>query len=171
VDGAGHTVALDEQDRSRYDGAKVAEAQRLLDRALLARRPGPYQLQAAIACLHASAPAAADTDWRQIAALYGALATLSPSPVIELNRAAAIGMAEGPLAGLTHADAVRARHPELDGFHLLHATRAELLVRAGRPAEAETAFRRALTLAPTEGTARADLTRRLANLNGPGTFR
>jgi RNA polymerase sigma-70 factor (ECF subfamily) len=166
VDAAGHSVPLDEQDRSLYDRAKIAEAQGLLDRALLARRSGPYQVQAAIACLHASAPTAADTDWRQIAALYAALAVLSPSPVIELNRAAAIGMAEGPLAGLTHADEVRARHPELDGFHLLHATRAELLRRAGRPEEAAAAYERALALAPLEGTARADLTHRLANLTG-----
>jgi RNA polymerase sigma-70 factor, ECF subfamily len=164
VDAEGVTVPLDEQDRSLYDAAKIAEAQRLLDRALLARAPGPYQVQAAIACLHAGAPTAAETDWRQIAALYGSLAVLSPSPVVELNRAAAIGMAEGPLAGLTHADAVRARHPELDGFHLLHATRAELLVRAGRLQEAEAAYTRALALAPAEGTARTDLSRRLAKI-------
>jgi RNA polymerase sigma-70 factor (ECF subfamily) len=166
VDADGVTVPLDEQDRSLYDGAKIAEAQGLLDRALGFRAPGSYQVQAAIACLHASAATAADTDWREIAALYGVLAVLTPSPVIELNRAAAIGMAEGPAAGLTHADAVRARHPELEGFHLLHATRAELLVRAGRLEDAGAAYDRALALAPAEGTARADLTRRRAtNLN------
>jgi RNA polymerase sigma-70 factor, ECF subfamily len=163
VDPDGVTVALDEQDRALYDGAKIAEAQGLLDRALAFRAPGPYQVQAAIACLHASAPAAADTDWREIAALYGALAALSPSPVVELNRAAAIGMAESPAAGLAHADTLRARHPELEGFHLLHATRAELLVRAGRLEEADAAYARALALAPAEGTARADLARRRAD--------
>jgi len=166
VDVRGVTVPLDEQDRALYDRAKIAEAQGLLDRALGFRAPGPYQVQAAIACLHASAPAAADTDWREIAALYGALATLTPSPIIELNRAAAIGMADGPAAGLAHADALRARHPELESFHLLHATRAELLVRAGRPDEADAAYARALTLAPAEGTARADLARRRAKING-----
>src|SRR3954470_19218061 len=169
VDSGGVTVPLDEQDRALYDGAKIAEAQGLLDRALLFRAPGPYQVQAAIACLHASAPSAADTDWREIAALYGALAALSralappsPSPVVELNRAAAIGMAESPAAGLAHADALRARHPELEGFHLLHATRAELLARSGRFEEADAAYGRALALAPAEGTARADLARRRA---------
>ena len=169
VDAEGVTVPLDEQDRSLYDGAKIAEAQGLLDRALVFRAPGPYQVQAAIACLHASAPTAADTDWREIAALYGALATLTPSPIVELNRAAAIGMAESAAAGLAHADALRARHPELESFNLLHATRAELLVRAGRLDEAAAAYDRALALAPTEGTARADLTRRRAT-NTSDTF-
>ena len=164
VDAEGVTVPLDEQDRSLYDGAKIAEAQGLLDRALAFRAPGPYQVQAAIACLHASAPTAADTDWREIAALYGALAALTPSPIVELNRAAAIGMAESAAAGLAHADALRSRHPELESFHLLHATRAELLVRAGRPDEADAAYARALTLAPAEGTARADLARRRARV-------
>src|SRR3954468_24989008 len=183
VDSSGVTVPLDEQDRGLYDGAKIAEAQGLLDRALVFRAPGPYQVQAAIACLHASAPTAADTDWREIAALYGALAALPPAPVVELSRAAAIGMAESPAAGLAHADALRARHPELEGFHLLHATRAELLARSGRLAEAsaplpapeaelparsgrfeeaDAAYGRALALAPAEGTARADLARRRA---------
>ena len=166
VDIDGITVPLGEQDRSLYDAAKIAEAQGLLDRALVFRAPGPYQVQAAIACLHASAPTAADTDWREIAALYGALAALSPSPVVELNRAAAIGMAESPAAGLAHADALRARHPELEEFHLLHATRAELLVRAGRSEDADAAYDRALALAPAEGTARADLARRRASARG-----
>jgi len=160
VDDAGRTVSLEEQDRSRYDAAKVAEASALLDRALVAHRPGPYQVQAAIAVLHAGAADAGDTDWRQIALLYETLATMTRSPVVELNRAAAIGMADGPAAGLTALDGVRRRHPALAEQHVLHAARAELLVRAGRTAEAAVAYDRAIALAPDGGTDAADLRHR-----------
>jgi RNA polymerase sigma-70 factor (ECF subfamily) len=164
VDSTGRTVPLEEQDRSRYDRAKVLEAAGLLERAILSERSGPYQLQAAIAVLHASAPGAADTDWAQIAVLYGALERVAPSPMVALNRAAAVGMADGPEAGLTLVDGLRAGPGALDDHHLLHATRAELLRRAGRPREAATAYRRALELAPAQGTARGDLARRLGEL-------
>lgn len=122
--------------------------------------PWPYQLQAAIACLHAQAPRAQDTDWAQIAALYGALVRITGSPVVELNRAAAVGMAHGPHAGLALVDRIEA----LDDHVLLHATRAELLARAGRSLQAASALRRALELAPPGGAAHDDLTARLAAL-------
>jgi len=163
LDAEGRTVPLEHQDRSRYDAARVREAAGLLDRALAAARPGPYQVQAAIACLHARAPRAQDTDWAQIAALYGTLARMTPSPVVELNRAAAVAMASGPDAGLALIDALRARG-DLDGHHVLHAARADLLERTGRPEEARAAYRRALDLTPAEGAARGDLRGRLEAL-------
>jgi RNA polymerase sigma-70 factor, ECF subfamily len=126
----------------------------------VAHRPGPYQVQAAIAVLHAGAADAGDTDWRQIALLYETLATMTRSPVVELNRAAAIGMADGPAAGLTALDGVRRRHPALAEQHVLHAARAELLVRAGRTAEAAVAYDRAIALVPDGGTDAADLRHR-----------
>lgn len=164
VDATGRTVPLEEQDRSRYERAKVREAAGLLERALRFERSGPYQLQAAIAVLHAEAPGPAATDWAQIAALYRALERAAPSPMVALNRAAAVGMADGPEAGLALVDGLRAGPSSLDHHHLLHATRAELLRRAGRPEEARAAYRRALELAPAQGTARLDLTRRLDEL-------
>ena len=164
VDAHGRTVPLDEQDRSRYDARQVDEAGRLLARAAAIGRTGPYVVQAAIAHLHASAPTAADTDWPQIAALYGTLQRLAPSPVVELNRAVAVGMASGPAAGLTVLDGVR-RSGALDGQLLLHATHAELLRRAGRTAEARAAYRRALALAPPGGRERADVEERLGELD------
>jgi RNA polymerase sigma-70 factor (ECF subfamily) len=165
VDPAGRTVPLDEQDRALYDRARIAEAERLLDRAALQRAPGPYQLQAAIALQHALAPTAAATDWQAIAELYAALARMAPSPVVELNRAAAVGMADGPEAGLALLEPLGADGAPLADHHLLHAAWAELLRRAGRGFEAAAAYHRALELAPAEGTARADLTRRLAELD------
>jgi len=161
TDADGRTVPLDAQDRSRYDQGRIAEASGLIDRALAAGRPGPYQVQAAIALLHATAARAADTDWAQIAGLYGTLARMTPSPVVELNRAAAVGMAEGPAAGLALLEALE---PELSDHAPLHATRAELLHRAGRPWEAILSFRRALALTPPDGAAHADLAARLAQL-------
>ncbi|MCW3064031.1 MAG: polymerase sigma factor, partial [Solirubrobacterales bacterium] len=127
---------------------------------------GPYQLQAAIALEHATAPTAAATDWSQIAALYGMLARLAPSPVVELNRAAAVGMAAGPEAGLALLEPLGDAGGVLAEHHLLHAARAELLRRAGRGFEAAAAYHRALELAPEEGTARPDLARRLRELRG-----
>lgn len=161
VDPRGRTIPLDAQDRSRYDAARIREASGLLDRALGLHRPGPYQVQAAIALLHATAPRAADTDWAQIAALYGTLARMAPSPVVELNRAAAVGMADGPTAGLALLEALDGPLAE---HAPLHATRAELLSRAGRPWEAIVAFRRALALTPPDGAAHADLEARLTEL-------
>ncbi|HVW42658.1 MAG TPA: RNA polymerase sigma factor [Amycolatopsis sp.] len=144
---AGEFVTLEEQDRSRWDTAAIDEGTALLDRALRRGRPGPYQVQAAIAACHATASHAADTDWRQIAALYGQLARFTPSPVVELNRAVAVGMADGPAAGLALVDALG---DSLAGYYLLPATRAEFLRRLGRRAEAAQAYRDAIDGAPTE---------------------
>ncbi|MEV0664422.1 RNA polymerase sigma factor [Actinomadura luteofluorescens] len=145
----GILVTLEDQDRSRWDGALIAEGVATLDQAVAMRRTGPYQVQAAIAACHATAPDAAATDWRQIAALYGALARLAPSPVVDLNRAVAVAMADGVPAGLALVDELAASG-HLAGYHLLPATRADLLRRAGRAAEARAAYEEALALAPTE---------------------
>ena len=137
----------------------------MLEAALRPRRPGPYQIQAAIAACHATAPDTATTDWPQIAALYGELARWTPSPVVELNRAVAVGMADGPAAGLALVDALAATGA-LAGYHLLPATRADLLRRLDRPAEAAAAYRVALDQVTNEAE-RAFLTRRLADLGPP----
>jgi len=162
LDGAGQAVALSDQDRSRWDAGRLREADGLLERALRARRPGRYVIQACIAALHALAPSAEETDWPQIAALYGVLAANEPSPVIELNRAAAVGMAEGPAAGLALLDRLRARHPGHDPGAVA-AVRADLLRRAGRVQEAAGAYEAAIRAARSE-TERAFLRRRLAQL-------
>jgi RNA polymerase sigma-70 factor (ECF subfamily) len=147
VDERGELVLLEDQDRTRWDSAAIAQALPLVDRALVLRRPpGPYALQAAIAAVHASAPRAALTDWQQIALLYGELAKVLPTPIVTLNRAVAIAMADGPAAGLALIDAL-AQGGALDDYHLLHASRADLLRREGRRAEAAAAYRRALGLA------------------------
>jgi len=160
LDDAGDVVTLEEQDRGRWDAAEIAEGTALLDGALRHRRPGPYQVQAAISACHATAATAADTDWPEIAALYGQLAQLVPSPVVRLNRAVAVGMAEGPEAGLDLVTRLQASG-ELAGYYLLPATRADLLRRLGREREAAAAYREALELAPTEAERRF-LGRRLA---------
>jgi RNA polymerase sigma-70 factor (ECF subfamily) len=160
LDDAGDVVTLEEQDRGRWDAAEIAEGTALLDGALRHRRPGPYQVQAAISACHATAATAADTDWPEIAALYGQLAQLVPSPVVRLNRAVAVGMAEGPEAGLDLVTRLQASG-ELAGYYLLPATRADLLRRLGREQEAAAAYREALELAPTEAERRF-LARRLA---------
>ena len=160
LDAAGDVVTLEEQDRGRWDAAEIAEGAALLDGALRQRRPGPYQVQAAIAACHVTAATAADTDWAEIAALYGQLARLVPSPVVRLNRAVAVGMAEGPQAGLELVARLQASG-ELAGYHLLPATRADLLRRLGRDQEAAAAYREALELARTEAERRF-LRRRLA---------
>jgi len=144
TDAAGDLVLLEDQDRSRWDHEAIDEGLMLLDQALAVRRPGPYQVQAAIAALHAGAPRPEDTDWPQIAALYGSLARLLPSPVVELNRAVAIAMADGPERGLPLVEALGG---ELDGYHLFHAARADLLRRLDRRSEAAEAYRRAFELA------------------------
>jgi RNA polymerase sigma-70 factor (ECF subfamily) len=161
IDAEGRLVLMADQDRSRWDGAMIAEALPLVERALrLQRPPGPYALQAAIAALHAEAARAEDTDWWQIAALYRELARVAPGPVVELNRAVAIAMGRGPEAGLALVDRVAG---ELDGYHLLHATRADLLRRLDRTDEAAAEYRRALELA-SNGAERAFLEGRLAAL-------
>jgi RNA polymerase sigma-70 factor (ECF subfamily) len=157
TDAGGDLVLLEDQDRSRWDHDMIDEGLSTLDRALDERAPGPYQLQAAIAALHARAPRAQDTDWPQIAALYGTLALLEPSPVVELNRAVAVAMADGPAVALPLVDALAT---ELDRYHLFHAARADLLRRLGRDEEAAAGYRRALELA-TNPAERAFLNRRL----------
>jgi RNA polymerase sigma-70 factor (ECF subfamily) len=158
VNDDGDLVPLEEQDRSRWEQAAIDEGIELLERALRRRQEGPYQLQAAIAACHATAKAAADTDWNEIAGLYGRLAILVPSPVVELNRAVAVAMAEGPRAGLVLVEALEASG-SLAGYHLLPATRADLLRRLGRFAEAAVAYEVALDAATTEAERRY-LTRR-----------
>ncbi len=155
LDEAGDLVLLDEQDRSRWDAAQIAEGAALVQTALRGgpRPPGAYALQAAIAAVHAQAPAAAATDWREIAALYGLLAMVHPSPVVELNRAVAVAMAEAPERGLALVDGLESRGA-LAGYHLLPTTRAELLRRMGRHAEAADSYRRALTLVSNEAERR-----------------
>jgi RNA polymerase sigma-70 factor (ECF subfamily) len=142
VSPAGELVLLDEQERSLWDTDEIEQGRSALERALPLRRPGSYQLQAAIASLHYDET----TDWAQIALMYGRLAELSPSPVIELNRAVAVAMADGPEPGLEIVDTLRG----LERYHLWHSTRAELLHRLGRDEEAATAYSRALELAPSE---------------------
>ncbi len=162
TDAHGDLVPLEEQDRGRWDTARIHEGLSILDRVLRRRRPGVYQIQAAIAACHASAATAEETDWPQIVALYAELAKLVPGPLVELNRAVAVAMAEGPAAGLALVDAL-ANAGELARYHLLPATRADLLRRLGRTAEAAGAYRDALALAPT-APSRRYLTRRLAEL-------
>jgi RNA polymerase sigma-70 factor (ECF subfamily) len=160
TDDAGELVTLEDQDRGRWDVTEIAEGQQVLQAALRAGRPGPYQLQAVIASCHASAETAAGTDWAVIARVYGQLARIAPSPVVELNRAVAVGMAQGPAAGLALLDSLAASGT-LAGYHLLPAARADLLRRLGRQAEAAGAYRAALALAGTEAERRY-LTRRQA---------
>ncbi len=160
VDDAGDVVPLDDQDRSRWDRPTIDEGVALLDAALRRGEPGPYQVQAAIAACHAGAAEAAATDWIEIAALYGELAKMVPSPVVELNRAVAVAMADGPAVGLRLVEALEASGT-LPGYHLLPATRADLLRRLGRRDEAAAAYRAALDLVATDAERRY-LTRRLA---------
>jgi RNA polymerase sigma-70 factor, ECF subfamily len=142
----GSLVLLEEQNRSRWNRARIDEGLRMLERAYALRATGPYQLQAAIAAVHCRARRPEDTDWRAIAALYEQLAALTPSPVVELNRAVAVAMAEGPARGLELVEALEG----LDHYRLLHSTRADLLRRLERPAEAVEAYRRALELTTNE---------------------
>ncbi|MFC6018465.1 RNA polymerase sigma factor [Plantactinospora solaniradicis] len=161
----GELVLLDEQDRTRWDREQVEEGRQLVVRALSAetpsgRLPGPYALQAAIAALHNEAADVATTDWPQVLALYDVLARVAPSPLVELNRAVAVALRDGPAAGLVLLDALD-RSGRLDAYHLLPAARADLLCRLGRRAEASVAYRRALDLVGNEPE-RAFLRRRLA---------
>jgi RNA polymerase sigma-70 factor, ECF subfamily len=159
---AGDLVLLDDQDRSLWNRDQIAEGLALVQRALASRRIGPYTLQAAIAAVHAEAPTAAATDWSQIVGLYDVLARANPSSVIELNRAAAVAMRDGPAAGLTLIDAILARG-ELDDYHLAHSARADLCRRLGRTAEARVSYERALGLTRQEPERRF-LERRLREL-------
>jgi RNA polymerase sigma-70 factor (ECF subfamily) len=159
---AGELVLLEEQDRSRWDQLMIVEGVGLLDRAVRLGRLGPYRVQAAIVALHATAASAEATDWSRILALYDALARMTPSPVVELNRAVGIAMAHGPQRGLARVEELAAGG-ELDGYYLLHATRADLLRRLGRTAEAGAAYRRALALT-TNPVERGFLSRRLAEV-------
>jgi len=155
LDAGGGLVLLEDQDRSLWETARIDEGRAVLGRALPLRRPGPYQLQAAIASLHLEP----ETDWPQIAALYGRLADLAPSPVVELNRAVAVAMAKGAEQGLELIDGIDG----LDGYRHLHSARADLLRRLGRGDEAAAAYGRALALAP-QPAERAFLERRLAEV-------
>jgi RNA polymerase sigma-70 factor, ECF subfamily len=176
LDANGDLVTLEEQDRSRWNTGEIDEGVRLLaaspgpgPRASGASASGtgwgPYRVQAAIAACHATAAHASETDWPQIARLYGELARLVPSPVVELNRTVAVAMADGPALGLVLLDRLAASG-SLPGYHLLPATRADLLRRLGRTAEAAAAYREALDLAPTDAERRY-LTRRLSQLPPP----
>ena len=160
----GAIVPLEEQDRTRWNREEIAEGLEVLDSALALRRRGPYQLQAAIAALHARASRAEDTDWKQIAALYGGLLREQPGAVVELNAAVALAMAEGAERGLEWMARLGERE-ELSGYYLLPAARADLLRRLGRLAEARDAYRAALALVrnPAE---RGYLDRRLAECGG-----
>jgi len=158
----GELVLLDDQDRALWSREQIAEGQALVERALSSRRFGPYTLQAAIAAVHADAPRAAATDWAQIVGLYDVLARADPSPVVELNRAAAVAMRDGPSAGLALIDALLARG-DLADYHLAHSARADLLRRLGKTAEARAAYEVALKLA-RQAPERRFLERRLREL-------
>jgi len=172
VEDDGNLVTLEDQDRTRWDRALIDEGRQVLEAAAGAARSGaapagPYRLQATIAACHASAARAEQTDWPAIARVYGQLAGLTPSPVVELNRAVAVGMADGPAAGLALVDALAASGA-LAGYRLLPATRADLLRRLGRNEEAADAYRSALALAGT-GAEQRYLARRLSEVAGPGS--
>jgi RNA polymerase sigma-70 factor (ECF subfamily) len=155
----GELVLLSDQDRSRWNRELIAEGLALVERALVSQRFGPYSLQAAIAAVHAEAPTADATDWRQIVGIYDVLVRADPSPVVELNRAAAVAMRDGPAAGLALIDAILARG-ELADYQFAHSARGELLRRLGRNEEARAAYERALGLTNQE-TERRFLERRL----------
>jgi len=160
----GSVVPLADQDRRRWDAARIAEGTALVERALRRGRPGPYAVQAAIAALHAAAPTFAATDWPQIAALYGELMRRAPSPVVAVNRAVAVGFAHGPQAGLALLEPV-ARERALRDYAPLHAARAELLRRAGDGSHADAAYARAIALT-ANAAQREELERRRSALQG-----
>ena len=163
VSTSGELVPLEQQDRTLWNRAQIAEGAALVERALASRRFGPYTLQAALSAVHAEAPDAASTDWRRIVGLYDVLLRVEPSPVVELNRAVAVAMRDGPEAGLTLADAILERG-ELKNYHLAHAVRADLCRRLGRREESRAAYERALALTRQEVEQRF-LRRRLAELD------
>jgi RNA polymerase sigma-70 factor (ECF subfamily) len=158
----GDLVLLADQDRGQWDGAMIAEGEDLVERALRRSRPGPYQIQAAIAACHSGARSAAATDWREIALLYGELIRYEPTPMVEANRAVAVAMSEGPAAGLVILDSV-GRDPRLARWPQLHIARAELLRQVGRRADAIAAYQAAIALEPP-APERAFLARRISEL-------
>jgi RNA polymerase sigma-70 factor (ECF subfamily) len=159
---SGDLILLDEQDRARWDREMIAEGIALIEHALPVRRRGPYCLQAAISAIHAEAPTAAATDWREIVGLYDLLAQAEPSPVVELNRAVAVAMRDGPQAGLALVDALLASG-DLADYRLAHAARADLCRRLGKHADARASYQRALGLTRQEPERRF-IERRLAEL-------
>ncbi|HVO38468.1 MAG TPA: RNA polymerase sigma factor, partial [Spirochaetia bacterium] len=160
----GEIILLPDQDRALWNKTQIAEGTTLVEKALASRRFGPYTLQAAIAALHAEAPGPEQTDWPQIVGIYDLLARADPSPVIELNRAVAVAMRDGPQAGLTLVDAILAQG-DLEEYHLAHSVRADLCRRLGRNDEARRSYERALSLTQQEPEQRF-LKRRLAELPG-----
>ena len=167
VDDCGNLVLLADQDRSRWDEVRIAEGATLVEKALRMGCPGSYQLQAAIAACHSTAPTADATDWREISALYGELIRYEPTAVVEANRAVAVAMAEGPAAGLVILDALTA-NPQLARWPQLHIARADLLVRLGRRTDAVAAYRVALELEPPHAE-RAFIARRIRQLTPTGS--
>ena len=157
---------LENQNRNLWDQERIKEGVALVERALAMHRPAPYALQAAIAALHAEAPSAAQTDWPQIVALYDVLAGIDPSPVVELNRAVAVAMRDGPQAGLQLIQSIM-KNGELEAYHLAHAAQADLYRRLGKKDEAAKAYKRALALSKQEPERRF-LERRLAEMSKPG---
>ncbi len=158
----GNLILLENQDRSLWNRDQITEGKSLVERALSSGRFGPYTIQAAIAAVHSDAPSASATDWNQIVALYDLLARIEPSPIIELNRAVAIAMRDGPQAGLDLIDTILTRG-DLADYHLLHSARAEFLRRLGKTADAQAAYRRALEFTEQEPERRF-LERRLKEL-------
>jgi len=161
----GQLVLLEDQDRSRWDTAQITEGRELVERALRHGRAGPYQLQAAIAAVHDRATTAAETDWQEILALYDALLRLTPTPVVELNRAVAVAMVQGPASGLAIMDRLDGEG-QLESYSYLHSGRADLLRRLGRREEARSAYERAVVLT-SNAAERAFLARRLADVAAP----
>jgi RNA polymerase sigma-70 factor, ECF subfamily len=166
IDSSGELVTLEDQDRSLWDGAAIDEGCALLRTALGQQRSGPFTLLAAIAACHATAPSPGETDWVEISRCYGQLYRMSPNPVVALNRAVSIAMADGPASGLALVDELE-ESGDLSDYYLLPATRADLLRRLGRMPEAEAAYRRALELVPT-ATERRYLERRIAEISEEG---
>jgi RNA polymerase sigma-70 factor, ECF subfamily len=163
---SGELILLDDQNRSLWDRDQIAEGTQLVEQVLSSRQIGAYTIQAAIAAVHAEAPTAAATDWAEIVGLYDILSRLDASPVIELNRAVAIAMRDGPAAGVSLIDAILERG-DLSGYRPAHAARAELCRRLGRTADARASYKRAIGLARQEPERRF-LERRLAELAGIG---
>jgi RNA polymerase sigma-70 factor, ECF subfamily len=166
IDSSGELVTLEDQDRSLWDGPAIDEGGALLQTALGRQRSGPYTLLAAIAACHATAPSAGETDWVEISKCYDQLFRMSPNPVVALNRAVSIAMADGPASGLALVDELE-ESGDLSDYYLLPATRADLLRRIGRMPEAEAAYRRALELVPTAAERRF-LERRIVEINEEG---
>jgi len=169
IDAAGGLVLLEDQDRGRWDHSMIAEGAALVERALRVQRPGPYQIQAAIAACHSTAPTAVATDWDEIAALYRELARREPTPVVEANRAVAVAMARGPAAGLAILDTLAA-DPRLARWPQLHIARADLFSRLGRHTDASEAYQAALALEPPP-VERAFIARRIRQLAPPDVGR